>query len=49
MRPTIEQIKQHPWFSDVNWTAMEEMRVIPPKLGYGWLQEETPMTVEAGF
>lgn len=28
-RPDIDEIMAHPWFSDIDWAALEEMKVKP--------------------
>ncbi len=35
-RPNIEMCKAHPWFSDLDWAAVEAKEVRPPRLGPGW-------------
>ena len=32
MRPTIAQIRNHAWFADIDWTAMERKQAPPPFL-----------------
>ena len=40
LRPKISQIKQHKVFADVDWDALLNRTIPPPKLGPDWIQEE---------
>jgi serine/threonine protein kinase len=35
-RPTIQQIKDHPFFKTINWNTMMAKQYRPPRLGKGW-------------
>jgi protein-serine/threonine kinase len=50
-RPTISQLKHHPFFRDINWEAILQMQIRPPRLAAHWRQVEdmTKEQVEVDF
>lgn len=50
-RPTISQVKHHPFFRDIDWEAILQMQIKPPRLAAHWKQVEdmTKEQVEVDF
>ena len=46
LRPTIDEIKLHPFFDIIDWDLLEKRQLKPPRLGPGWTQEELPTTMD---
>jgi hypothetical protein len=49
LRPTIPDLKKHPWFDGLDWNAVTNREIRPPRLGPGWTQEESSTTVDPDF
>ena len=50
-RPTISQLKRHPFFREVNWDLILAKKVRPPRLGPSWKQvdEDVEGVIEVDY